>query len=101
MSRNSLVVPCGGAAPPSCPSSISDAGVSHELVRASLFDGPPEELADLIPVPAGAMDQWRLDRVDPYLVCRFRGTQKITTFHAVGAKVCEAGGKPFRAYCKG
>ena len=95
------VVACAGAAPATCPASISGGGVSRQLVNASLFDGPPEEMAGLVPVSAGAMDRWALDRVDPYLVCRFQGTQTIMTFHAVGAKTCEAGGTPFRAYCKG
>lgn len=110
MSRNSLVllpvlavavVACAGAAPATCPSSITDTGVSHQLVNASLFDGHPDQMADLVPVPAGAVDRWKLDSVDPYLVCRFQGTQRVTTLHAVAAKTCEAGGKPFRAYCKG
>ena len=88
------------AAPATCPSSLPDAGSSHRLVNASLFDGPPSEMADLIPVSAGDVDRWDLDSVDPYLVCRFEGTAEVVTFHAVGAKVCEAGKTPFQAYCR-
>ena len=88
------------AAPATCPSSVSDAGSRHRLVNASLYDGPPNEMADLIPVTAGDVDRWNLDSVDPYLVCKFDGTTKVVTFHAVGAKVCEAGKTPFQAYCR-
>ena len=88
------------AAPAICPSSLRDGGSRHRLVNASLFDGLPSEMADLIPVAVGDVDRWDLDSVDPYLVCRFGGTAKVVTFHAVGAKVCEAGKTPFQAYCR-
>ena len=88
------------AAPATCPSSLSDAGSRHRLVNASPFDGPPREMADLVPVPAEAVDRWSLDGVDPYLVCRFEGTTRIVTFHVVGARVCETGKTPFQAYCR-
>lgn len=95
-----VVIACSAAAPATCPSSVFDAGRRHALVNASLYDGPPDQMADLIPVAAGAVDRWDLDSVDPYLVCKFQGTAKVVTFHAVGAKNCEAGKKPFQAYCK-
>ncbi len=72
----------------------------HPLVNVSLYDGPPDQMADLIPVAAGETDRWNLDGADPYLVCRFDGTTTVVTLHAGGAKRCEAGGKPFQAYCK-
>ena len=110
MSRNRLAWPllavtalastCAVAEPAICPSSLQDAGGRHRLVNASLFDGLPSELADLVPVTVGDVDRWNLDSVDPYLVCRFDGTAKVVTFHAVGAKVCEAGKTPFQAYCR-
>ena len=108
MSRNSLLWPllclgavaCAGAAPATCPSSLSDGGTRHALDNASLYDGPPDQMADLVPVSAGDMDRWNLDGVDPYLVCKYSGTTKVVTFHAVGAKLCEGGGKPLRAYCR-
>lgn len=109
MSRNSLVpvlavvvVACSGAgpAPAVCPSTLQDAAGKHVLDNASLYDGPPAQMADLVPAPAGAVDRWNLDGVDPYLVCMFKGTARVVTFRAVGAKVCEARKKPFSAYCK-
>ncbi|NPD66652.1 hypothetical protein HN018_21580 [Lichenicola cladoniae] len=94
------IVACTGAAPANCPSSLIEAGSDHTLVNASLYDGPPDQMADLIPVPAGSVDRWSLDGVDPFLVCKFQGIMKVVTLHVVGAKVCEAGQKPFQAYCK-
>ena len=108
VSRNRIVWPllglaitaCTGMAPATCPSSLAKAGVMHPLVNASLYDGPPDRMADLIPVAAGETDRWNLDSADPYLVCRFDGTAAVVTFHARGAKLCEAGGKPFQARCE-
>ena len=96
------VVPMASAiaAPVKCPSSINDAGIKHVLNNASLYDGPPDQMADLIPIPVGAVDQWTLDGVDPYLVCKFQNTTKVVTFHVTAANVCETGKKPFQVYCK-
>ncbi len=86
MSRNSLVlmpwlavavVACAGAAPATCPASISDGGVSRQLIDASLFDGPPEEMADLIPIPMGAIDKWNLDSVDPFSCAGSRERRRL------------------------
>jgi hypothetical protein len=109
MSSNSLAVPflavavvaCTAAAPVpmACPPTITDANGTHALNNASLYDGPPDQMADLVPDRTGAVDRWSLDGVDPYLVCKFQETTKVVTLHAVGAKVCEAGKKPFQAYC--
>jgi hypothetical protein len=82
-----------------CPQTLSPGRVTHTLDNASLFDGPPADLADLIPVPAGAYDEWNLQSVDPFLVCRYKGTVKTITIHANGASRCVAGGKSFQAYC--
>jgi hypothetical protein len=96
-----VVAGAAAAAPPAtCPSSITEGARKHVLDNASLYDGPPSEMADLMPVRAGAVDRWSLGNADPYLICKFSGTSKVVTFHAVGAKVCEAGKKPFQAYCK-
>ncbi|MCQ8280167.1 hypothetical protein NFI95_17155 [Acetobacteraceae bacterium KSS8] len=57
-------------------------------------------MTDLIPAPAGVVDRWDIDRIDPYLVCRFAGTAQTVTIHEKGAKVCEVGDKPFRAGCR-
>jgi hypothetical protein len=82
-----------------CPATLTDGQQSHALNNASLFDGPPEQLADLVPVSGKTADKWNLTGVDPYLVCRYQGTDKVTTFHAKGAKDCEATTNPFKAYC--
>ncbi len=91
---------CMGMAPVWCPQRLVDRGRAHALNNASLFDGPPSEMADLIPVTIGGRDVWDLDRIDPYLVCRYSNTAKTVTFHTDGAKSCAMLGIPFRAYCK-
>ncbi len=96
-----VAIACGGAGPVTCPPLIKDAAGPHRLDNASLFDGPPNQMADLEPVSAGVLDRWNLDGVDPYLVCKFAGTTRMVTLHAAGAKECDAGGSPFRAYCRG
>lgn len=86
-------------APMSCPALLRDGAQAHALDRASVFDGPPAELADLEPQTIGQYDVWKLDDVDPFLVCRYLKTGKTIDIHAVGAKVCKAGGSPFHAVC--
>ncbi len=87
------VLTCVGAAPVSCPSSLSCSGTGHRPVDdASLFDGLPNQEADLVPVSAGAVDRWNLNGADSCLACRFHGTSTVVTIHAVGAAFCEAGG---------
>lgn len=82
-----------------CPAHLSSGGKSHPLENASLFDGPAAQMADLIPVSGKTGDRWDLAGVDPYLVCRYRGTGQVLTLHAEGARNCEAAGDPFVAYC--
>lgn len=82
-----------------CPRSVSDGHQNHVLDNASLFDGPPEQMADLIPAQGKTADRWDLTGVDPYLVCKYKGTDKVVTIHAQGAKACEATSNPFAAYC--
>ena len=83
-----------------CPLSLPGSA-EHRLTNASLFDGPPSQMADLVPDRDGKADRWVLDGIgDPYLVCRFAGTDKTVVLHATGAKVCSAGDKPFRAGCR-
>lgn len=69
------------------------------LDNASLFDGPPDQMTDLIPVSDKTADRWDLAGVDPYLVCRYKGTSEVVTLHAKGAKTCEATSNPFAAHC--
>jgi hypothetical protein len=95
-----LALVFGAAAGPiECPPALPQ-NAGHKLANASLFDGPPAQMADLVPNRAGDIDRWDLDGVDPYLVCRFARTDKIVVLHATGAGTCRAGGKPFRAGCK-
>ncbi len=91
---------CAQAAPVACPAHISDAGVRHALVGVALFDGPPEKMVELMADNSGTMGKWLLDDIDPYLVCRYKGTEKTVTYHVKAARVCKAGKKPFQAYCK-
>ena len=88
------------AGPVDCPHAIADAAGSHVLNNASVYDGPPDEMADLEPSMSGNVDRWDLDGVDPYLVCRFQGTSRVMTFHATGARTCQAGSKPLHAGCR-
>lgn len=94
------VIACSAASPAVCPAHVTDSGGDHPLYNASLYDGPPEQMVDLPPVSGVNVDKWDLGGVDPYLVCKFKGTIKVVTMHATGAKTCEAGKKPFQAYCK-
>jgi hypothetical protein len=96
----SLVAYPAIATPVNCPAFVQSDSGRHILDNASLYDGPPAQMADLVPEFMVKMDRWNIDHVDPYLVCEFAGTKQTVTFHAVGARVCEAGGKPFQAYCK-
>jgi len=43
-------------------------------------------MANLVPVPGKTADRWDLTGVDPYLVCRYKGTNHVVTIHAQGAK---------------
>jgi hypothetical protein len=63
-----------------CPDKITDQGHQRVLERASVFEGPPEELADLIPVA----ERWDLEPYQGtdrslYLVCRYKQTNTTVT----------------------
>jgi len=67
-----------------CPQSIKDGSQSYALKDASLFDGPPEELADLEPDNDGEME-WSLSDYQQsaqqrgqalYFVCKYSKTTK-------------------------
>lgn len=90
---------CTAAGHFECPPALPQ-DASHRLVNASLFDGPPEQLADLVPERAASVDRWDLDGVDPYLVCRYGATARTIVLRPRGARLCEAGGRPFRAGCR-
>ncbi|WP_428375496.1 STY0301 family protein [Lichenicoccus sp.] len=90
------------AAPAHCPSFIDEAGSKRVMNNVSVFDGPPDQKADLIGdgLDSHGMWRWEADDIDPYLVCRYKDTARTVTFHAVGARYCYGGWKPTRAYCR-
>jgi hypothetical protein len=88
------------AAPVACPAYLLDSGVRHVLSNAALYDGPPDHMVGLAPVPSGRVDRWDTDKIDPYLVCEYKGTARTVTLHAKNVSMCSAGMKPFRAHCK-
>lgn len=94
------LISASSAARVTCPAGVVEGGARHVLVNASLFDGPPDQEADLVPESGGNVDRWSLEGIDPYLVCKYKNTVKTITLHANGLKVCEAGNKPFQAYCR-
>ena len=92
---------CAAAGPAPCPSTLTDPAGRHALVKVSLYDGPPNRMADQIPVPDGHGARWDIDRrMDPYLVCSFEGTKQTVTLHESGAKICKATDHPTRAWCQ-
>lgn len=94
-----ILMSCMGTAPAWCPQQIVDQGKTHILHGASIFDTPPSNMADLVPVTAEDRDTWDLDRIDPYLVCHYSKTARTVTLHMVGAKNCTMMGHPFRGSC--
>jgi len=90
------------AAPPiSCPATIKDETHAYPLNYASLFDGPPNKLADLMP-DSDKETVWTLplyqkgahDRGESlYFVCRYSKTEKTLTLQVPKtAKKCSVYG---------
>lgn len=82
------------AAPISCPPEIQVSGVERSLSNANVFDGPPVELASLVPVN-GVWDTKVEDSATGqyYLVCEYAGTSSIMTIPLpTKIKACELGG---------
>jgi hypothetical protein len=75
-----------------CPSPLVEGKVKHSLWHAKVYDGPPEDMASL-------MGWDSLNRVDVYLVCTYKGTDKTAAVHAKGASSCDATDKPLAAFC--
>ena len=94
------VLLCSAAAPLTCPGFVKDFSGEHALDNVSVFDGPPEQRADLIPDAYKGTAVWDARHIDPYLVCRYQGTGRTVAFHAVGARFCAGRHKPIRAYCR-
>ncbi|ASW01225.1 STY0301 family protein [Paraburkholderia aromaticivorans] len=88
------------AAPLACPANVLDSGVRHVLSNAALYDGPPGRTVALAPLPAGRVDRWDTHEIDPYLICKYKGTARTVTLHAKNVSMCAAGMKPFSAHCK-
>jgi hypothetical protein len=56
-----------------------------------VFDGPPQNMASLIPVAIKHGAQWDMTKKgDVYLVCGYKGTRKTITIHAPDTMVCKA-----------
>nr|WP_294508434.1 STY0301 family protein [uncultured Rhodopila sp.] len=86
-----------------CPASLE----SFAYARASVFDGPPEEQADLVPdSQKGGTDTWRVGGIFnsgrvPYLVCRYQGTARTVSFQLQRpATVCLAPQRRGTAFCR-
>lgn len=83
-----------------CPSPHIDGKVKRSLAHIDVFDGPPKNMASLIPFDAGGSAIWDgLEGGDVYLVCGYKGTNKIVMIHAIGATVCKAPIHPDVAFC--
>jgi hypothetical protein len=97
------------AAPASCPQRHSDGKKTGNLDNASVFDGPPEGLIDLMPDLENAtwdiaMAQVRVkDRGESmYLVCLYKGIDTTVTLKiSPDATFCRISGikERTRAYC--
>ncbi len=83
-----------------CPASVWNSDGKHILYNASVYDGPPDQMASLEPVQEGNVDRWDVAGSDPYLLCQYKGTERTVTLHAKGVTTCMAGRNPFQAYCK-
>jgi len=70
----------GQAAELDCPAFEPSTGHRHALDSASVFDGKPEELADLEPQD-GVWDlqPYRTPDRQLYLVCRYSGTKSVVS----------------------
>jgi len=84
-----------------CPSAITVDGALHKLANVAVFDGPPEEITDLVPDADGDTRRWAIDdSVNPYLVCRYQDWRNEVVLHAKGASLCEAQVNPLQAFCR-
>ncbi|EOV8839179.1 STY0301 family protein [Cronobacter dublinensis] len=82
-----------------CPDSLTEKNHSHRLNLVDVFEGPPEELASLLPDTDDEM-VWTLSDSQNYakahntavfLVCQYQGTaKKITLKVPASAKKCMA-----------
>ena len=80
-----------------CPAFVSDKGLTHPLDDASVFDGPPSELADLIPVNGGwDLSSYKDNPRPMFMVCKYRHSNVTRTVEihkgSAGCKVYEHAG---------
>jgi hypothetical protein len=74
-----------------CPSPLIDGRVKRSISHFDVFAGPPKNMASLMPASTDEGDIFEgLEGADAYLVCRYKGTDKIITIHAPDATVCKA-----------
>ena len=70
-----------------CPSEVKVNGKVYKYFTDSVFDGPPEKLAQLR--PERRVYAYRgLERRDPYLVCEYTGLKQPLLIHAKGTSFC-------------
>ena len=82
-----------------CPTTLTVNGKIHAMNAASLFEGPPEEKAELMP-DTDEESVWTLEDYQQYtqehgtslfLVCLYKGTSKTVTLKVPAtAKTCSA-----------
>lgn len=96
-----------------CPDSFQVKSKPHRLNDVSLFQGPPQQLGELMPDTQNKTE-WTLKDYQDYarekdmplfLVCRYNGTDKAVTIKVPDtAKVCSAwygnGKEDFHASCE-
>jgi hypothetical protein len=82
-----------------CPSSIEIRNTRYPLINAGVFDGPPEELAQLVPIPGRFPQHILLNKENIYLVCGYAGYPNKIIVHAKGASYCGYDDTPFHAGC--
>jgi hypothetical protein len=83
-----------------CPSPLVDGKVKRSLSHIDVFAGPPKRMASLMPASTddGGIFEG-LEGADAYLVCRYKGTNKIITIHAPDATFCKALIHPDVVFC--
>lgn len=75
-----------------CPSHLVVGKTKHAFSYATVYDGPPEQLASLEGTDS-------LEGADVYLVCKYKRTDKVVTIHAVGSKSCNGTEQPPTVFC--
>jgi hypothetical protein len=83
-----------------CPASLDDGQVKYPFKDIDVFDGPPKNMASLIPAETKDGVRWDFNPGgDIYFVCGYKGTDKTVTVHAPGVTVCKGTQTPLAAFC--